>query len=251
MQKINHPVLMDLLKSFGLSLDSRFAKNHSVLNQLSTDAQSIHFVSQDDLPEDEYYESYIYRTKAVPTRSDNWHDFLNGLIWHQFPRTKQLLNSLHVQYIAEHGLHPRGAMRDRITHFDECGIVIYWQGVDPTPMVKAHDWEGLFCHHRHHWFSDWQPVLFGHAMLEMLLDPYVGMTAKAVCIESQKAPLSLTSSAFDNALYEHIQATDIFNVKRSLLPLPVLGIPGWHFAEQDADFYNNKGYFMPARTMNC
>ncbi len=244
---ITHPALRKLIDEFGLNPNESFQLNHTLLNKRVSAQLDFRFVSQSELPENEYYESFIYRTKKIPTRYDSWHDFLNGLVWYQFPKTKQLLNHLHVRHISENGLRPRGALRDRITHFDECGLVIYWREIDPTPLLRMHSWQQLFIEKRERWFADWQPVIFGHALYEILLKPHIGITAKTLCIQCDNASTASNSIEYDGLLSNHIMTRDTFNQKRSLLPLPLLGIPGWHFAEQNAEFYNDKNYFMPKR----
>ena len=69
------------------------------------------------------YEGFIAETQSIPTRR-NWHDVFNACIWHQFPHSKQRLNQLHIEYIKLFGAQPRGKVRDNITHFDECGMLI-------------------------------------------------------------------------------------------------------------------------------
>ncbi|MEM0912362.1 MAG: DUF3025 domain-containing protein [Pseudomonadota bacterium] len=247
MKTTYHPALAALLDSCDLSIDDNTGLSHALLNQVIDSSTNVRFVSQDDLPEDEFYELFIHRTQKVPTRSDSWHDVLNGLIWYQYPTTKALLNRLHVQHIGKHGLHPRGAFRDKITHFDECGLVIFWQGVDPTSLMREHKWKDLFCTHRKYWFDLWQPVVFGHALFEMLLTPYIGITAKTLCIEYSCDEFALSARRCDELLSEYIQRNDVFKMKKPLLPLPLLGVPGWHFDEQDNAFYENTDYFMPKR----
>ena len=76
-------------------------------------------VPQTQLPSDEAYEAFIYRTHTVPTRN-NAHDFFNGLCWLRFPKTKQQLNRLQAQAIQKEGVTAqRGALRDALTLFDE------------------------------------------------------------------------------------------------------------------------------------
>ena len=53
----------------------------------------VRFVPQSALPDGEAYESYIFNSKQCPTR-EGLHDFFNGLMWHNFPRTKTRLNQL-------------------------------------------------------------------------------------------------------------------------------------------------------------
>lgn len=201
-----------------------------------------------------YYEEVIYKTKCIPTRRDSWHDFFNAMIWLQFPLTKQLLNEIHIQQIQLNGLVPRGAIRDRVTHFDECGIVLLCDEPDEIQqLLSEHSWHQLFVEKRQDWSKSIQPIIFGHAIYEMLLTPHIGLTAKAVVLDnSDGMRLSQCKTAkdlvkLDEQLRVKLQSADIFIQKRQLKPLPVLGIPGWHLAQQNDTFYNDTSYFMPKR----
>ena len=63
----------------------------------------VQFAPQEQLPPDEAYEAFIWRTGTVPTR-DNLHDFFNGLVWLAFPETKRRLNELQAAEIARRGI---------------------------------------------------------------------------------------------------------------------------------------------------
>ena len=74
------------------------------------------FKGQSQFSEDEqrYYETIISEDGVVPTREQSWHDLFNALIWLQFPKTKSLLNELHISDIEAYGVNPRTARRNRI-----------------------------------------------------------------------------------------------------------------------------------------
>src|SRR3954468_4043342 len=82
------------------------------LHQSLGPAGPFQFVAQHELPDSEPYESFVLRTRTIPTR-DNAHDFFNGLAWLRFPELKQRLNELQVAEIARHGIGARrGPVRD-------------------------------------------------------------------------------------------------------------------------------------------
>ncbi len=188
-------------------------------------------------------------------------------MWLRYPNTKAYLNSLHWQDIEQLGHRQRSPARDRITHFDECGLVLVTDIPELKERIAAHDWQWLFVENRQRWFSPKNgimPLHFGHANLEMLCKPFIGLTAKVLTIEDPEA-LHLTCAIqaanmssinhfktfqkLDLTLLQCLQEHRIFAQKGRLLPLPLLGIPGWHNAAQDAAFYANKDYFMPHRSM--
>lgn len=217
-------------------------------------AHEYQFVDQESMQDSRYYEEIIYQDKRIPTRNNNWHDFFNGLIWLTYPNTKALLNKLHWQDIQTTGHKKRTPRRDRITHFDECGIVLLTNKHDLAGQLKTHQWLDLFYHRHTDWVEDIVPMHFGHANLEMLCQPFIGLTAKALVIESPnilkayQKNKEVGQKQLDIHLAEKIESGRLFDQRGALAPLPILGIPGWHNAPQDTSFYSNTDYFMPVRS---
>jgi hypothetical protein len=229
------------------------------------------FVCQDSMPADSrYYEQIIFEEDIIPTRKGSWHDFFNGIIWLQFPRTKTYLNCLHIAEIKAKGLNPRTKVRNHITHFDECGVVLFIKGellfAELENLFEAQAWITLFCELREEWNTNIFPVVFGHANLEMMLNPFIGLTGKVLLIQIEDVPAfhdikqaSEPSDAnqsnitlfepqvVDALLLQHIEQNQTFFALKPFYPLPLLGVPDWHFDKQNADFYANTGYFMPKR----
>jgi hypothetical protein len=222
------------------------------LNRQLADRLPVRFIDDDEFNKlGCYYEQAVARG-LVPTRPANWHDFFGALIWYLFPRTKALLNRLHMADIAAHGARQRTPRRDRVTHFDECGLVLAVTGGEEiTALLREHDWQGLFLHHRARWGRDWQPFVFGHALYEQALAPFVGLTGKCVVLEMEPAFFALApadrQARLDIRLAERLEQDALFDRPRPLLPLPLLGIPGWWPANEDPGFYQNRDYFRPRR----
>lgn len=200
-------------------------------------------VPQTQLPSDEAYEAFIYRTHTVPTRN-NPHDFFNGLCWLRFPQTKQQLNRLQAQAIHKEGVTAqRGALRDALTLFDEnaallCAPEVLWQS------LRAQDWHALFVTHREAW-KDAHLTLFGHALLEKLLKPYKGITAHVLCVPVPVDVQAAGEAALDVWLSQRLHETEM--QRKPFLPLPVLGVPGWWPANEDAGFYADPQVFRPQK----
>ncbi|WP_395342337.1 DUF3025 domain-containing protein [Ningiella sp. W23] len=209
------------------------------------------FYAQDQFPDERYYEEIIFQDRRIPTRTNNLHDFFNGLIWLQFPQTKALLNALHWEDMVSVGRKKRTPKRDRITHFDECGLIILSDLPELESRLRAHDWQWLFIENRDAWFTRILPIHFGHANLEMLCEPFIGLTGKALVLSQEEAGVSHSNSyenrinELDSRLVAHIKEQGVFDQKGALCPLPILGIPGWHKGHQDTGFYANREYFMP------
>jgi hypothetical protein len=187
------------------------------------------FVPQSTLPGDEPYEAFIARTFRVPTRN-NLHDLLNGIVWLTFPKTKRHMNLLQAQEIMRRGVSgSRGAMRDALTVFDENGAILQAPS-SLTNALQERDWNSLFVTHR----ADWQSahlVLFGHALLEKLMQPRKPMTAHVWCVDDLS----------DDAVAASLTPERL--IDKPFSPLPVLGVPGWCEANEHPQFYRDSEVF--------
>ena len=204
-------------------------------------AVAMRFVPQSRLPEGEAYEAFIGRTGQVPTR-DGLHDFFNGLCWARFPRAKRRLNALQSEDIARQGIQPqRGPLRDALTLFDENAILLQapdalWQA------LQQRNWQALFVELRPLWAQTWV-VLFGHALLEKLVQPYKSITGHVWRVASEVA--SGDEAALDRWLAQDLHPDKL--VRKPFEPLPVLGLPGWWSANADPGFYADAQVFRPRR----
>lgn len=247
----NNPIFADLCQRFGVNHLAHWP-DVSWLNGLAAQS-AVKFVDNDALMADgRYYEEYIYATRCVPTRKDNWHDFFGALIWCLFPKTKSLLNQLHMAEIAQHGQKQRSRLRNKLTLFDECGVILC---LEPEQLVHAellrrHQWQQSFIERRNDWWQGIRPVIFGHAIYEMATAPYIGLTAKALFIEVPQGfnlwPLPKMYAYLDKQLQSQIKKEVLLDTEQ-LTPLPLLGVPDWHSANAQTEFYFNEDYFRPKR----
>jgi hypothetical protein len=182
------------------------------------------------------YESGIYTSGQVPSRERNWHDLFNALIWLTFPATKATLNAVH------HAVLPQAANRtpasDAATVFDESGLVLVGEDESLAELLAARRWREALVLRR----DDWRKVrayIVGHAVLEKLLTPWPGITAKSLFL---KMPAETPPDQLDAAIAQRWQSTAIA-MPAALFPLPVLGIPGWWPANEKADFYADEKVF--------
>ena len=215
------------------------------------------FVEQDeDSPElaELGYEGFIKQTGLIPTRKDNWHDFFNALIWGLFPASKQAINQLHVADISEHGLKKRTKQRDALTLFDECGIVLAYTHDEQKNALRNHMWMESFWDKRSQWYQSIRPFVFGHAMYEMALAPYIGLTAKAYFIKVEPCFFAETLSnqyrILDSLLAKEMRVDKTLSDNKKLSPLPILGVPTWYQDNQQQSFYSNTNYFRPKRRVS-
>ncbi len=200
----------------------------------------VSFVAQSELPAGQAYEAFIFRARAVPTR-DNLHDLFNGLCWLQFPATKARLNQLQAEQIQAGGVLPtRGPVRDALTVFDENAALL--QAPEPLwQALLARDWPRLFGELRPLW-QQTELLLFGHALLEKLVNPRKPITAH-VYLASSRAGQGLNSAELDR--WTAIDLNSGHLAGKPFAPLPVLGVPGWCAANEDRAFYADAQVFRP------
>ena len=219
------------LRDIGQLVQARWLAEGSLPNALNTALNTAEaprrFVPQTALPEGEPFETFIARTLKVPTR-ENLHDFFNGLVWHTQPALKARLNELQAAALARDGVQARrGALRDALTLFDENGALL-----DGPPQLVAalqtRDWAQLFVHGRSLW-PQARLRIVGHALLEQL------------CVAPRKA---LTAHVW---VGDALAADAATWQAKPFFPLPVLGVPGWWAANEDAAFYDDTAVFRPAR----
>lgn len=177
-------------------------------------------------------------------RADNWHDLFNVLVWCTFPRAKGVLNARHVLAMERELPGRRGRVRDALTQFDEDGVIVLCSAPELLGLMRAFQWKELFWRRREAVLQHMRFLVFGHALYEKLLAPFVGVTGRAVMLAVAPglaaAPLHKQLSDADAALAESVIA---LASPRDLHPLPVLGIPGWYPAAAVETFYGDATYF--------
>lgn len=215
------------------------ARGAPVFEALNTHAVEPRFVAAETLPASTPYESFVRATATVPTR-DNLHDFLNGIVWCLYPRTKRLLNQWQAEAIARDGVQGRrGPLRDAITLFDENGALFSAPELLSTAL-KMRDWHGLFVTHRALW-PQARVWLFGHALVEKLVAPRKDITAHVLCAQPGLSDAGQADAWLAEMLNVPMLSTKPF------VPLPVMGIPGWCTDSEDPGFYADQTVFRPAR----
>lgn len=205
------------------------------------------FVPQSTLPSGMAYEAFIFEQHKIPTR-DGLHDFFNALCWLTFPKTKSAFNHIHQQQIALLGTTHRGKVRDMLTVIDENGFLIQcpdalWDALATKQWIKA------FVELRPLWKQS-RMMVFGHALLEKLVNPYKAITAHAIRLPStlQKSDAKHFSSSelkqIDDYLSQYL--TDAVLAQKPYIPIQIFGIPHWSAEEQNLAFYQDTNVFrMP------
>lgn len=194
------------------------------------------------------YESKVYLTGQIQTRSKNWHDFFNALVWQIFPHAKSALNQLHYQaqlFESLNGIKQRSALRDAATLFDESGVIVVSSQKTLTQLLKDFEWKELFWQQRKAVLSSMRFFVFGHGLYEKALNPYVGMTGKGILFHVKEAfftqDLSNQLHSIDLMLEPLLLQT--LSSSADLTPVPLLGYPGWIEDNNIETYYENKNYF--------
>ena len=219
---------------------------------------TIHFVDQGDRPAsfEQQYEPRIYLTGAVQTRRQNWHDFFQLLVWCQFPQTKARLNALHYHAARERqaaipARTNRSAIENAITLFDECGIIIASSNPELLDLIRNMQWQQLFWQQRAELEHTLYCSIFGHALYEKALNPYIGLTGNALLIDVKttfhQLDLRQQWHWLDAYLTEIFQSDTDRITTRLFFPFPLLGMPGWDKDNHHRHYYDNKNYFRDSR----
>ena len=224
------------------------AAAHELTNQHGL---PLRFVSQQSLPPETGYEAFIHESGQVPTR-DNLHDFFNALAWLHYPQIKRTLNALQAAEIARRLASPatsgsRGRQRDAATLFDENAALFIYSDTSLVDALRAHDWHEVFERRAKAFGVGYTVELFGHALLEKLVQPYKAITAHAWVLNVDAAWFELDDAArrteLDVRVSEQIQSGF---TSSDFTPLPVLGVPHW-WPNQDNAFYDDASVFRPRR----
>jgi len=184
------------------------------------------------------YELRIATRGEVATRPDNLHDWFNALTWLAFPRTKARLNAMHAAEMPREGGR-RGRLRDMLTIFDEGGALVVSDDAELMALVREMRWRELFWTQRERLERAMRFVVLGHAVLEQALEPWPGITCKAIFVSPQRA--------LDEQAEAWLAACPREATPRDLAPLPVFGYPGWCPASAQPTFYEDARYFRTRR----
>lgn len=200
------------------------------------------------------YEARLYLTGELAIRPRNWHDVFNALVWLAFPRAKAAVNARHYQALLQRersAAANRGPTQDALTLFDEGGVIVASSAPDLLDALRAFEWKRLFWRERERVVAHMRWMLFGHAIYEKALAPFVGITGRALLLDVDAAfhalPIAAQLAHVDARAAALIADTALLNTTRELAPAPVLGVPGWWPDNREEAFYDNADYFRPGR----
>ena len=204
-------------------------------------------------PEDKY-EARIYLKGEVQVRNESWHDLFNALVWLTFPKSKAALNRRHflaLQKMTGEGRPNRGPVQDTLTLFDEGGVLVATSDPGLAQLLVDFKWKELFWINREAVIASMKFFLFGHAIYEKALQPFTGVTGRAVIFSVDAdffaAALEQRLQMLDEKLARYLSDAQHFNRTAELAPVPILGIPGWNAENERESYYENESYFRAGR----
>lgn len=214
------------------------------LNERRASGATERFVAQTPalLADGLHYEQRIAELGEISTRERNWHDLFNALVWLRHRSLKRALNQRQIAEMACMGNKQRSRAQYALTHFDEGGVIVTIADPSLLALWDDHDWYGLFWRHRQAWLDgSIRLELFGHALLEMALDPGRLPVGKALVFLAEAtvdvwAPCA-TMIASQALLRDPLE----------LRPLPLAGIPGWHPGNANELFHQTTPCYQPVR----
>lgn len=201
------------------------------------------------------YEERAYWLGEVETRPGNWHDVFNALIWLAYPLTKAALNVRHHRALSEQragGNSGRGPLRDALTQFDECGVAVVSSRLDLWDGIRAHRWQQVFWTQRAEVQRSLRVFVFGHASLDLLRTPHIGLCGKALFLHVDEAWLAQPAAAqladVDRRMAQRFSGDlKAYGRPRDFYPLPLLGIPGVTPDNASPAYYEDTRQFRPLR----
>ena len=208
----------------------------------------VRFVAPDGTPLG--YEPRIHTNGEVVTRPGNWHDFFNALVWLRFPKTKAVLNALHVAEMSDADrTSGRGPLRDAATQFDESGIAVLSSDPMLLELLQARRWHELFWQRRAGVRSSMRFLVFGHGLYDALRAPFYLMCGRAALLSVDGAVIASDVPTqcrhADVALAQRFAARTWYPRPKTLMALPLLGIPGVSAASECAEYYLDPVQFRP------
>lgn len=198
-------------------------------------------------------------TGEIQTRVSNWHDFFQLLTWLIFPKTKAAINAIHHHAAKERFAGAtaggrRSPIENMLSLFDEGGAIVVSTDASLLQMIRGFDWKNLFWQHRKELVSQMNCIVFGHALYEKALTPYVGMTANSVLLLVDPTFFSKTMIEKIKWIDEQLSVVFLndqnYRTPQALSPFPILGMPGWDPCNEQEGYYDNAAYFRSGRTKN-
>jgi hypothetical protein len=223
-----------------------FSDFNAIAQSVLTSPAAIQFIAQES---DMKYEREIIEHGKIPMRGASWHDFFNNLTWLSWPKLKSAIVKRCSQELLPDSVQ-RTSRQNLLAHFDECGLILCSDKPSLFQTVKNFQWKSFFWDEKS-LLQHCLPVIIGHGLLEKAIDPFIGLTAKAIFIQVDSAffvlPQAKQFAYLDQEIATYILSPQFPDNPLTLQPFPFLGWPGWHPENHQEIFYENRGYFRKGR----
>jgi hypothetical protein len=200
------------------------------------------------------YEAAVAQRGELAWRTRDWHDLMNLLAWCTFPLAKAAINAGHVHDLpaaeaAGHGSRSgRGPRRDALTLLDESGAVVACADPELLGLLRGFRWRDLFVDRRAQVLARMRVLVIGHGLLERARAPWPGLAAHAIGLPASEAELELEPPALAAVLDRRLAVViEALRAPLDLLPLPLLGLPGWWPDNEQPAFYEDRRIFRAGR----
>lgn len=239
-----HPVFADFARWQSWCSTGQWPEIEAFNREFDRRGLALRCVAQDAvlLPDGEHYETRIARRGELSTRTRNWHDLFNAMVWLRWPAMKWAMNARQVADIDKVGPKQRTRAQHALTHFDEAGVVLILRDVRRLAAWDEHDWVGVFEGLQQ---ADFRIVIVGHALLELALDPTRLLVGKALAVVDSTPHES--AERIVDGLARRIAGAELVLDPQDLRPLPLMGLPGWHPDGADPEFVRTAPCFQPRR----
>lgn len=254
--RLKHPAF-DAVRAPIAALGGETWPDLQSLNRIASGVRNLRgepltFVEASAETQGQHYELRIADTGEIATRA-NWHDLFNALAWTAFPSAKAAVSEMHARVIERGGeseLKRRSVARDVLTLFDENGAIVVSESRELLACLRGFEWKRLFWERREECIRKLRVYLFGHAIMEKMLAPHIGVTAKCVLFEAppgwiHERRVEDQAKELDLRAAEYLLDPVHLVSTRSLQPLPILGLPGWDARGNEEAFYDDASYFRP------
>jgi len=237
-----HPIYRDIVPFLDLLAGAEWPALEALNARLALPGKRLAVQDAALLADGLHYEQRIAEHGTIATRSRNWHDLFNALVWAVYPDVKVALNARQCHHIAGMGTRQRNRAQAALTQFDESGLIVRVRTPALLAAWDAHGWDALFVHGAARWaVGDINiAAVVGHALMEQALLPDRLLVGKCVVVQGDEDEAGIAAVA--HAIAEGA----VLNDPLELRPLPMGGIPGWH-SPQDAAFRARVDYFRPLR----
>lgn len=133
------------------------------------------------------YQPRIFLKGEVSTRTDNWHDFFNAMVWLSFPKIKAYINRRHFFIYDAEADFPwtknnptRNREQDALTIFDEGGAVAVVSDEKYIFLYRNLNSDERKKWMREHINTHIKVFIFGHAVYEVLLQGHKDILASGI-----------------------------------------------------------------------